>query len=69
MKFGEKLPRSLFEILKNFKISKFQKSERGKCIPKFPLKHVITSTNLVHTKLLTNLLVPKAKKYSGLCNN
>ena len=27
-------------------ISKFQKSELGKFIPNFPLKHVITSTNL-----------------------
>ena len=41
MKFGENLPRSFFEILK----SKFQKSEVGKFIPNFPLKHVITSTN------------------------
>ena len=30
-----------FEILK----SRFQKSELGKFIPYFPLKHVITSTN------------------------
>ena len=27
-------------------ISKFQKNELGKFIPNFPLKHVITSTNL-----------------------
>ena len=27
-------------------ISKFQKSELGKFVPNFPLKHVITSTNL-----------------------
>ena len=44
--------RSFFEILKspewkfqNFKISKFQKSEFGKSILNFPLKHVIISTN------------------------
>ena len=42
MKFGENLPRSSYEI---FEISKFQKSELGKFIPNFPLKHVITSTN------------------------
>ena len=41
MKFGENLSRSFFEILK----SKFQKSELGKFIPNFPLKHMITSTN------------------------
>ena len=29
----------------NLKISKFHKSELGKFIPNFPLKHVITSTN------------------------
>ena len=34
MKFGENLPRSFF-----------QKSELGKFIPNFPLKHVITSTS------------------------
>ena len=47
-KFGENLPRSYFEILKSpsftREISKFQKSEPGKFIPNFPLKHVITST-------------------------
>ena len=31
----------IFEILKS------QKSELGKVIPNFPLKHVITSTNLM----------------------
>ena len=41
VKFGENLPGSFFEIL----ISKFQKSELGKFIPNFPLKHVITNTN------------------------
>ena len=41
MKFWENLPHSFFEIL----ISKFKKSELGKFIPNFPLKHVITSTN------------------------
>ena len=30
---------------KIFLISKFQKSELGKFIPNFPLKHVITNTN------------------------
>ena len=30
-------------IFWNFEISKFQKSELGKFIPNFPLKHVITS--------------------------
>ena len=44
MKFGENLPRFTWEI------SKFQKSELGKFIPNFPLKHVITSTN--HVTLL-----------------
>ena len=39
MKFGENLPRFTWEI------SKFQKSELGKFIPNFPLKHMITSTN------------------------
>ena len=43
MKFGENLPRSFFEILKK---SEFQKSELGKFIPNFPLKHVITSTKI-----------------------
>ena len=38
---GGNLPRSFFEILK----SKFQKSELGKFITNFPLKHVITNTN------------------------
>ena len=28
-------------------LGKFQKSELGKFIPSFPLKHVITSTNLI----------------------
>ena len=42
MKFWENLPGTLFEIL----ISKLQKSKLGKFIPDFPLKHVITSTNL-----------------------
>ena len=44
-----KVPRSFFEILKSpsshsgdFKISK---SELGKFIPNFPIKHVITSTD------------------------
>ena len=41
MKFGENLPGSFFEIL----TSKFQKSELGKFIPNFPVKHVITNTN------------------------
>ena len=30
----------------NREISKFQKSELGKFIPHFPLKHVVTSTNI-----------------------
>ena len=44
MKFSENLPRSFFEILKSpsFHPGKFQKSEFGKFIPNFPLKHVIT---------------------------
>ena len=33
------------EILKSFKISKFQKSEPGKLLSNFHFKHVITSTN------------------------
>ena len=37
VKFGENLPRSFF-----------QKSELGKFIPNFPLKHVITSTNVIY---------------------
>ena len=40
MKFTENLPRSFFEILK------FQKSELGKFIATFPIKHAITSTKL-----------------------
>ena len=44
-----KVPRSFFEILKSPRltreISKFQKSELGKFIPNFPIKHVITSTD------------------------
>ena len=32
--------------IRNFDISKFQKSELGKFVPNFPLKHVITSTNI-----------------------
>ena len=52
MKFGENLPRSFFEMLKSpsfdsGEIPKFQKSELGKFIPNFPLKHVLTSTNFV----------------------
>ena len=35
-------------------ISKFQKSELGKFIPNFPLKHVITSTNVIKMKILEN---------------
>ena len=34
-----------WNLKKIWKISKFQKSELGKFIPNFPLKHVITSTN------------------------
>ena len=45
VKFGENLTLSFFEIL-IFKISKFQKSELDKFIANFPLKHVITSTNI-----------------------
>ena len=41
VKFGENLPRLFFEILK----SKFQKSELGKFIPNFFLKHMINGTN------------------------
>ena len=49
------ISRCCFLILKTFayqprftrEISKFQKSELGKFIPNFPLKHVITSTNLM----------------------
>ena len=44
------LPRSFFENLKSLvsleEISKFEKSELGKFIPNFPLKHVTSSTNL-----------------------
>ena len=53
MKFGENLPRSFFEILKK---SEFQKSEVGKFIPNFPLKHVITSTK-------NNEILPNLPKY------
>ena len=49
IKFGENLPHSFFEILKSSLFhsgdSRFQKSELGKFILIFPLKHVITSTN------------------------
>ena len=51
VKLGENLPRSFFKILKSperNEETKFQKSELGKFIPNFPLKHVITSTNLLH---------------------
>ena len=37
----------LFDSLSHVINSKFQKSELGKFIPNFPLKHVITSTNIV----------------------
>ena len=50
VKFGKNVPCSFFEILKSlkfFEISKFQKSELGKFIPNFPLKHVITITNQI----------------------
>ena len=49
---GGNLPRSFFEILK----SKFQKSELGKFITNFPLKHVITSTNS-HLLIMTEKLL------------
>ena len=46
MKFGENVPRLIFEILKSkFLILKFQKSELRKFTQNFPLKRVITSTN------------------------
>ena len=54
MKFGENLPCSYLEILKIFKISKFQKSELGKFIPNFPHKHVITSTNYMPEMIFLN---------------
>ena len=38
----------------NFEISKFQESELGKFIPNFPLKHVITSKNVIKMKTLEN---------------
>ena len=44
MKYGEDLPRSFFEIFQN--LWKFQKSELGKFIQNFSLKHMITSTNI-----------------------
>ena len=47
LKFGN-LPRFTREI------SKFQKSELGKFIPNFPLKHVITSTNKIFTAFCVN---------------
>ena len=40
VKVGENVPRSFFDILK------FQKTELGKFIPNFPLKHTITSTDI-----------------------
>ena len=48
VKFGENLPRSFFENLKILKIPKFQKSEHGQFTLNFPLKHVITSANLMN---------------------
>ena len=55
MKFGENLPRFTWEI------SKFQKSELGKFIPNFPLKHVITSTNVTS---ISNLLGLSSIEYA-----
>ena len=49
-----------FEITRE--ISKFQKSELGKFIPNFPLKHVITSTNWN-----VNLLCLRADAHSEPC--
>ena len=61
MKFGENLPGSFFEILKfprsTRDISKFQKSELGKFIPNFPLKHVITSTNSIKVEASDGVLL------------
>ena len=53
MKFGKNLPRSSLTHCPRFtrEISKFQKSEIGKFIPDFPLKHVITSTNVPAARL------------------
>ena len=38
-------------------ISKFQKSELGKFIPNFPLKHVITSTNSIKVEASDGVLL------------
>ena len=50
------------------KISKFQKSELGKSIPNFPLKHVITSTNyyyqIIIIIIIWNILQVHATKPS-----
>ena len=43
--WGKYIPLN-FRNFKISKISKFEKSELGKFIPNFPLKHVIPSTNL-----------------------
>ena len=61
------ISRSCFLILKTFayqprftrEISKFQKSELGKFIPNFPLKHVITSTNVSRVVLVSTMSVRK----------
>ena len=44
-KFTSFIFRNFENFLQFTQISKFQKSELGKFIPNFPLKHVITSTN------------------------
>ena len=52
-------------------ISKFQKSELGKFIPNFPLKHVITSTNIApHSNVLKENLstMGENKKKMGNIN-
>ena len=71
MKFGENLPCSFFEILKfprfSREVSKFQKSELGKFISNFPLKHVITGTNFEQFIFVCMLLTSILEFTTALC--
>ena len=42
-------------------LGKFQKSELGKIIPNFPLKHVILSTNIIIQKYLVISVIASVK--------
>ena len=74
VKVGENLPRSFLKFW-NFpgftrEISKFQKCELGKFIPHFPLKHVVTSTNIYLYNLAALKNIPnKNKRYPKPLND